>query len=82
MPMRPIDGDMISTSRCQHARAVNLLLGKIGNVARAGQVDLAHLRPPDAAALEIGTLVLQLMKAVGKLGETEKYAAWTRKPAA
>jgi hypothetical protein len=82
MPAMPIDPTMLATSRRQHANSADKLFARIANCAAAGRQQLGNGQPAGPAARQIGSDVLELIGELAKLAEADRFAAWTRQPAA
>lgn len=78
----PVDTTMIASSKRQHANSADKLLARIANCAQAGRQQLANGQPAGPAARQIGSDVLELIGELAKLAEADRFAAWTRQPAA
>jgi hypothetical protein len=79
---RPVDGLMIHSARRQHAGAADKIATRVINCAHAVREDLAHARPPTVAVRQLAVEVTALLETLAQLREVEKFAAWTRQPAA
>lgn len=82
MPALPIDPTMITTSKRQHANSAEKLFARIARCAQAGRQQLANGQPAGPVARQIGSDVLELIGELAKLAEADRFAAWTRQPAA
>jgi hypothetical protein len=74
--------DVLLSLKRQHTGASAKLAGQIIACAGAVREDLMHARPAGAAARQIAVLAGELLVELAKLAATERFAAWTREPAA
>ncbi len=79
---QPVDALMIHSARRQHSAAADKIAARIINCAQAVREDLAHARPAGPAARQLATDAQALLEALAELRAVEKFAAWTRQPAA
>jgi hypothetical protein len=79
---RPVDAMMIHSARRQHAAAADKLAQKAAACAHAVRLDLAHARPAGAAARQLLADAIALSEALARLAEADRFASWTRQPAA
>ena len=73
---------LLHSARRQHTAAADKLAARIVNLANAVRQDLALARPPGPAARQLSADATALLEALAELRVVEKFAAWTRKPAA
>lgn len=78
----PIDPLMVSSARRQGTAAADKIAARILNCAQAVRQDLAHARPAGPAARQLAADATALLEALAELRAVEKFAAWTRQPAA
>lgn len=78
---RSIDPLAVDSARRQHTAAADRLFQRIINCAQAGRVDIAHGRPPTAAARQIDSDITSLLETLAELRTVEKFAARVRKAA-
>ena len=79
---QPIDQMMIHAARRQHAAAADKIAARILNCAQAVRKDLALARPAGPAARQLAADAQALLEALAELRAMEKFATWTRQPAA
>lgn len=82
IPAQPVDATMIHSARRQHTAAADRLAQRVASCAQAVRLDLAHNRPASAAARQLLADAIALLEQLAELREAEKFAAWTRQPAA
>lgn len=74
--------DPLTMARRQHAAAADKITARILNCAQAVRQDLAHGRPPGAAARQLYADTQLLLETLAELRTVERMASWSRKPAA
>ena len=79
---QPLDAMMIHAARRQHAAAADRIAARILNCAQAVRDDLSHARPAGPAARQLACDAQSLLEALAELRAMEKFAGWTRQPAA
>lgn len=79
---QPIDGLMIHSAKRQHTATADKLAARALSCAQAVRQDLAHGRPAGPAARQLLADATALLEALAELRAVEKFAAWTRQPAA
>ena len=82
MTRQPVDQMMIQSSRRQYAASADKIAARIFNCAQAVREDLAHARPAGPAARQLAADAQALLEALAELRAVEKFASWTRQPAA
>ena len=79
---QPIDALMLHSARRQSVAAADKIATRILSCAQAVRKDLALARPAGPAARQLAADAQALLEALAELRAVEKFAAWTRKPAA
>lgn len=79
---QPIDQMLIHGARRQHAANADKIAARILNCAQAVRKDLSLARPAGPAARQLACDAQSLLEALAELRAVEKFAAWTRQPAA
>jgi hypothetical protein len=82
VPALPIDPAMIDSARRQHAAAADKHAARIASCTHAVRQDLAHGRPAGPAARQLLAEAQALQETLAQLRTVERFAAWTRQPAA
>ena len=82
MPALPIDPAMLDSARRQHAAAADRHAARIASCNHAVRQDLAHGRPPGAAARQLLAEAQALMETLAQMRTVERFAAQVRQPAA
>ena len=82
LPAQPVDALMIHSARRQHTATADKIAARILNCAHAVRQDLAAARPAGPAARQLAADAQALLEALAELRAVEKFAAWTRQPAA
>lgn len=79
---QPVDAMVLHAARRQHAAAADKIATRILHCASAVRQDLAAARPAGPAARQLAADAQALLEALAELRAVEKFAAWTRQPAA
>ena len=82
MTAQRVDQMMVQSSRRQYAASADKIAARVLNCAQAVREDLAHGRPAGPAARQLAADAQALLEALAELRAVEKFAGWTRQPAA